>query len=184
MIINKLYQEQKLNTYNGKYCTLYWVWFWLSCLCPLVSLLPKHIKLFGFPAFRLWAYLMKVIPETFGFPAFRLWAYLMKVIPETFGFPACRPWAYLMKVIPETFGFPAFRLWAYLMKVIPETYRERWIWYLRFYFYIQRRDYTNLNGTCYFCKGAKETSDHLLSSCSTIDGVWGNIFHKLNNFCF
>jgi len=146
MIINKLYQEQKLNTYNGKYCTLYWVWFWLSCLCPLVSLLPKHIKLFGFPAFRLWAYLMKVIPETFGFPA-------------------CRPWAYLMKVIPE-------------------TCRERWIWYLRFYFYIQRRDYTNLNGTCYFCKGAKETSDHLLSSCSTIDGVWGNIFHKLNNFCF
>ena len=49
--------------------------------------------LFGFPIFRSWAYLMKVIPET----------YLMKVIPET----------YLMKVIPKT----------YLMKVIPETRR-------------------------------------------------------------
>jgi len=27
-------------------------------------LLPKRFKLFGFPAFRLWAYLMKVIPDT------------------------------------------------------------------------------------------------------------------------
>jgi len=25
---------------------------------------PKLLKLFGFPTFRLWAYMMKVIPET------------------------------------------------------------------------------------------------------------------------
>ena len=35
--------------------------FWLSCLGPLVLLLAN--KQFGFPIFRFWAYLMKVIPE-------------------------------------------------------------------------------------------------------------------------
>jgi hypothetical protein len=36
----------------------------LSCLGLLVLLLPNILKLFGFPIFRIWAYLMKVIPET------------------------------------------------------------------------------------------------------------------------
>jgi len=31
---------------------------------PLVYLLPKLLKLFGFPTFRLWVYLLNVIPET------------------------------------------------------------------------------------------------------------------------
>jgi hypothetical protein len=52
-------------------------WFWISWLCPLVFLFPQTFKLvyvafprifklFGFLIFRLWAYLMKVIPETGG----------------------------------------------------------------------------------------------------------------------
>jgi len=35
--------------------------FWLSCLALL---LPKTVKLLGFPIYRLWWYLMKVFPET------------------------------------------------------------------------------------------------------------------------
>jgi hypothetical protein len=35
--------------------------FWLSSLDPL---LQKTTKLFGFPILRLWAYLMRAIPET------------------------------------------------------------------------------------------------------------------------
>jgi hypothetical protein len=38
--------------------------FWRSYLGSLVYLLAKLFKLFGFPTFRFWAYLMKVIPET------------------------------------------------------------------------------------------------------------------------
>ena len=37
--------------------------FWLFCLSPLVFLLAKTIKLFGFQVFWVWAYLMKVIQE-------------------------------------------------------------------------------------------------------------------------
>jgi hypothetical protein len=33
--------------------------FWLSCLGPLGLLLSNILKLFGFPFFRFWAYLMK-----------------------------------------------------------------------------------------------------------------------------
>ena len=40
------------------------VWFLLSCLGLLALLLPNILKLFGFPIFRIWAYLMKVFPET------------------------------------------------------------------------------------------------------------------------
>ena len=29
-----------------------------------IFLLPKLLKSFGFPTFRIWVYLMKVIPET------------------------------------------------------------------------------------------------------------------------
>jgi hypothetical protein len=38
----------------------------ISVLCwgLLVYLLPQLLKLFGFPTFRRWAYLMNVIPET------------------------------------------------------------------------------------------------------------------------
>ena len=39
-------------------------WIWVSCFNPLVFLLPKTFKLFGFLFFRLWVYLMKVIQET------------------------------------------------------------------------------------------------------------------------
>ena len=40
----------------------YWrIRFWLYGLDPVVLLLPN---LLGFPIFRFWAYLMKVIPET------------------------------------------------------------------------------------------------------------------------
>ena len=38
--------------------------FYLSCLEPLVFLLLSSFKLFGFPNYQLWAYLMKVIPQT------------------------------------------------------------------------------------------------------------------------
>jgi hypothetical protein len=37
--------------------------FWLSCLGPLFYC-SQIFKLFGFPNFRSWAYLMKVILET------------------------------------------------------------------------------------------------------------------------
>ena len=45
--------------------------FLLSCIGPLVLLLPNAIKLFGFPIFLYWAYLMKVIPETHR--AYSIW---------------------------------------------------------------------------------------------------------------
>ena len=51
-------------------------------LRPFGFIAPKDFKLFGFPIFRLWAYLMMAIPEM----------YLMMAIPET----------YLMMAIPET----------------------------------------------------------------------------------
>jgi len=38
--------------------------FLLSCIGPLVLLLPNAIKLFGFPILLYWAFLMKLIPET------------------------------------------------------------------------------------------------------------------------
>ena len=38
--------------------------FWQSCLNPLLYLLQKLFKLFGFTTFRPWVYLMKVIVET------------------------------------------------------------------------------------------------------------------------
>ena len=60
--------------------------FWRSCLGPVVYFLTKLFKLFGFPTFRFWAYLMKAIlsvPDE-GYSErtwWRLfWAYLMKVI--------------------------------------------------------------------------------------------------------
>ena len=34
--------------------------FWLSCLSPLVLLLPITLKLFGFPILRFWAYYRNV----------------------------------------------------------------------------------------------------------------------------
>jgi hypothetical protein len=34
----------------------------LFYLCPLILLL-QNVKLFGFPIFQFWAYLMKLIPE-------------------------------------------------------------------------------------------------------------------------
>jgi hypothetical protein len=37
--------------------------FWLSCLCPLIYLIPYILSYFGFPIFWLWEHLMKVIPE-------------------------------------------------------------------------------------------------------------------------
>jgi hypothetical protein len=37
--------------------------FSLSCLCPLVYLLPKTFRLFSFQIFWLWVYTMKVIPN-------------------------------------------------------------------------------------------------------------------------
>ena len=59
-------------------------------LAPLDYLCPRTFKLSGFPIFRFWAYLMKVILD---FPIFWFWAYLTKVI-LIFWF-----WAYLTKVI-------------------------------------------------------------------------------------
>ena len=39
--------------------------FWLSCcLDPLGLFCPQNFKLFGFPVFRYWAYLVKVFSET------------------------------------------------------------------------------------------------------------------------
>jgi hypothetical protein len=36
---------------------------WLSCLCPMVFLLPMTVRLFGSPVIWLWVHLMKAIPE-------------------------------------------------------------------------------------------------------------------------
>ena len=75
-----------------------------------------------------------------------LWAYLMKVIPQTrhshyiiyLRFIFILLWAYLMKVIPQTrfrfyfyFTMSLWRLW----KFHSQTYHSHYIIYLRFYFY-------------------------------------------------
>jgi hypothetical protein len=103
---------------------------WLSCLGPppfLALLLTKIFELFGFPIFRYWAYLMKVIlsvPDE-GYSG---WAYLMKVIQAertwwrlfSLSVPdegySERSWWRLLSVPDE--GYSG---WSYLMKVIPET---------------------------------------------------------------
>jgi hypothetical protein len=36
---------------------------WLSCLCPILILLPTTYILFDSPVIWLWVYLMKIIPE-------------------------------------------------------------------------------------------------------------------------
>jgi len=36
---------------------------WLSCLGPLVYLLPETFNLFSFPIFWLWTYLVKIVSE-------------------------------------------------------------------------------------------------------------------------
>jgi hypothetical protein len=51
--------------------------FWRSCLGTLVYLLRKRFKLFAFPNFQLWAYLMKVIPETRTW-----WRLFQKHVPD------------------------------------------------------------------------------------------------------
>ena len=53
--------------------------FWWSYLGPLVYLLTTLLILFGFPTFRFWAYLMKVIPETRC--AHKIW-YLRFIVSE------------------------------------------------------------------------------------------------------
>ena len=54
-----------------------------------------------------------------------LWAYLMKVIPQT-----CHS-HYIIYIFVSIF----ILLWAYLMKVIPQTRHSHYIRYLRSYFY-------------------------------------------------
>ena len=49
------------NIFGDKFIPFF---FWPSCLGHFTFLLTKTSKLFGFPFFWLWAYLMKVIPET------------------------------------------------------------------------------------------------------------------------
>ena len=155
-------------------------------------LFHKHVIRFTLYIFisifiLLWAYLMKVIPQTrhshyiiclrsyFYFTMsvpdegystntsfalhyifvsifILLWAYLMKVIPQTrhshyisissflFLFYYERTWWRLFHkhVIRTTLYIfvPIFiLLWAYLMKVIPQTRHSHYISYLRFYFY-------------------------------------------------
>jgi hypothetical protein len=39
-------------------------WLWLSYLGPLAYLPQRTFKLFIFPLYKLWTYLMKVIPDT------------------------------------------------------------------------------------------------------------------------
>jgi hypothetical protein len=98
--------------------------FWLSWLDPLVLLLQKWL---GFPIFRFWAYLMKVIlsvPDEGYFE--RTWwrlfcAYMMKVILSV------HDEGYLERTWWRLF-------WAYLIKVIlsvhDEGYFERTWWRL------------------------------------------------------
>jgi hypothetical protein len=84
--------------------------FWFICSQNL------H-QLFGFPSFRHWTYLLKVSPAT----------YLIKVSPATYLIKVS-PVTYLIKVSPAT----------YLIKVSPATYRAHYIWYLRFYYAVDR----------------------------------------------
>ena len=94
--------------------------FCRSCLGPSVYLLAKLFKLFGFPTFLFWAYLMKVIwsvPDEGYFE--RTWWRLFWASPDE-GYLECT-WrrlfgAYLTKVI---LSFTWWRLFgAYLTKVI------------------------------------------------------------------
>ena len=100
----------------------------MAILLRPFGFIAAKTKLFGFPVFRFWAYLMKVILSV---PEWRLfWAYLMKVIlsvPDEGYFERTWRrlfWAYLMKVIlsvPDEgyFEHTWWRLfWAYVMKVI------------------------------------------------------------------
>ena len=85
--------------------------FWLSCLGPLVLLLPNILKLFDFPIFRFWVYLVKIILSVPGEDYFEctwwrlLWAYLVKIILSVPGedYFECTWWrlfwAYLVKII-------------------------------------------------------------------------------------
>ena len=125
----------------------------MAILLRSFGFIAAKTKLFGFPVFRFWAYLMKVIlsvPDEGYFERtwWRLfWAYLMKVIlsvPDEGYFEHTwwkLFWAYLMKVIlsiPDEGYFERtwWRLfWVNLMKVIPETHRLHYIWYTTYVFF-------------------------------------------------
>jgi len=83
----------------------------------------QNFKLFSFPIFLFWAYLMKVIERTWwrllSVPDDGYWAYLMMVIERT--------WWRLLSVPDEGY-------WVYLMKVTPEMCCVHQIWYLHFLF--------------------------------------------------
>ena len=71
----------------------------------------QNFNLFGFPIFRFWAYLMKVIPETCRDFERTWWRLFQKRVM-------------ILSVPDEGYYRNVSWFWAYLMKVIPETRRD------------------------------------------------------------
>ena len=81
----------------------------------------------------LWAYLMKVIPQTrhsHYISYLRFYFYFTMSVPDE-GYSTNTSFALLLAIFVPIF----ILLWAYLMKVIPQTRHSHYIRYLRFYFY-------------------------------------------------
>ena len=121
-------------------------------LGPLAYLFQQTFKLFGFPILWLWAYLMKVIPETCHMTWWRLFQRHVTWPDEGYSRDMSHD---LMKVIPETCHMTWRRLFQRhvtwpdegysrdmshdLMKVIPETCHRYYIWYLCFHYLAGQR---------------------------------------------
>ena len=114
---------------------LFYAYLWRLLHKRVIRTLYIFVSIF----ILLWAYLMKVIPQT---RHSHYISYLrFKVIPQTRH--SILLWAYLMKVIPQhvirttlyIFVSIFILLWAFLMKIISKTCHSHYISYLRFYFY-------------------------------------------------
>jgi hypothetical protein len=142
--------------------------FWLSCLGPLVLLLPKPEV--------IWLSNLSIlsVPEGYSERTWRLfWAYLKVIlsVPEGYSERTWRLfWAYLKVIlsVPEGYSERTWRLfWAYLKVIlsVPEDYSERtWRLFqkhvvrtkLDIYLLLQsikysRAGYTNFFSSTYYC---------------------------------
>ena len=81
----------------------------------------------------IWAYMMKVIPQTCHshyIRYLRFYFYFTMSVPDE-GYSINTSFALYYNIFVSIF----ILLWAYLMKVIPQTHHSHYISYLRFYFY-------------------------------------------------
>ena len=146
-------------------------------------------KLFGFPIFWHWVYLMKVIPIFWHWvylmkviTIFWHWVYLMKVIPIFWH------WVYLMKVIPIFWHWvylmkdiPIFWHWVYLMKVIPIFWH--WVYLMKVILSVPDEGYSECTWWRLFQSFDIECTWWRLFQSFDIECTWWRLFQSFDIEC-